>query len=72
MPLLSSGHDQKAEGRAIVVLVVLIAAHVALLAAGGTWRTMGLILVAVDSISALFVVGAIREFRKLDKKKDSH
>jgi len=63
---------RKRKGVLIVVLVVLIAAHVALLAAGGTWRTMGLILVAVDSISALFVVGAIREFRKLDKKKDSH
>ena len=56
----------------LIVVVVLIAAHVALFAAGGNWRTMGLVLVAVDAISALFVVGAIREFRKLDEKKDSH
>jgi len=55
----------------VVVVVVLIAAHVALFAAGGSWRTMGLVLVAVDAISALFVAGAIREFRKLDEKKDS-
>ena len=63
---------RKRTGVLIVVVVVLIAAHVALFAAGGNWRTMGLVLVAVDAISALFVVGAIREFRKLDEKKDSH
>ena len=56
----------------LILVVVLIAAHVALFAAGGNWRTMGLVPVAVDAISALFVVGAIREFRKLDEKKDSH
>jgi hypothetical protein len=36
---------------------------------GGNWRTLGLILVVVDVISALFIVGAIREFRKLDEKQ---
>jgi len=53
-----------------VVLVVAIAVHGALFASGGNWRSMGLILVAVDIVSALFVVGAIQEFRKLDQKKD--
>jgi len=56
----------------IVVLVVAVAAHVALFASGGNWRTMGLVLIGVDAISVLFVVGAIREFRKLDEKKDSN
>lgn len=55
-----------------VVLVIAVAGHVALFASGGSWRTMGLILVAVDVISGLFVVGAIQEFRKLDQKKDSN
>jgi len=63
---------RKRTGVLIVVVVVLIAAHVALFAAGGNWRTVGLVLVAVDAISGLFVLGAIREFRKLDEKKDSH
>ncbi|MGC2324812.1 MAG: hypothetical protein WA463_19410 [Terriglobales bacterium] len=56
----------------IVVLVIAMAAHVALFAAGGNWRTLGFVLVAVDVISALFIVGAIREFRKLDEKQDSN
>jgi len=30
-----------------------------------------MILIAVDVVAALFVLGAIREFRKLDEKKDS-
>jgi len=55
----------------IVVLAIAIAGHVVLFASGGSWRTMGLILVAVDVISVLFVVGAIQEFKKLDQKKDS-
>jgi membrane protein YdbS with pleckstrin-like domain len=56
----------------IVVLVIAIAAHIALLAGGSNWRTVGFVLVAVDVISALFIVGAIREFRKLDVKQDSN
>jgi hypothetical protein len=56
----------------IVVLVVAMAAQAALFAAGGNWRTLGFVLVAVDVISALFIVGAIREFRKLDEKQDSN
>ena len=56
----------------IAVLGVAIAAHIALFARGGKWRTVGFILVAVDIISALFVLGAIREFRKLDEKKDAN
>ncbi len=54
----------------IVVLAVVIALHVALFTAGGDWRTMGLVLVAVDVVSIFFVLGAIREFRKLDEKKE--
>ena len=60
----------KRKGLLIAVLAVAAAGHIALFAAGGNWRTAGLVLVAVDCISALFVVGAIREFRKLDEKKD--
>lgn len=52
----------------IVVLVIVIAVHVALFAAGGQWRTVGLILIAVDIVGSLVVVGALREFRKLDEK----
>jgi hypothetical protein len=37
-------------------------------ARGGRWRTLGYILLAVDAVSLLIVVGAIREFRKLDEK----
>jgi hypothetical protein len=55
----------------IIVLAVAIAAHIALFAVGGNWRTMGMILIAVDVVSVLFVLGAVREFRKLDEKKDS-
>ena len=52
-----------------VVLAIVIAAHILLFTMGGNWRTLGLILVVVDVISALFIVGAIREFRKLDEKQ---
>lgn len=54
----------------IAVLVAAIAAHIALFAAGGSWRTLGFIFVAVDVFSALFVVAAIRQFRKLDERQD--
>jgi len=43
--------------------------NVALFAAGGQWRTVGLILIAVDIVGSLFVVGAVREFKKLDEKE---
>jgi len=52
-----------------IVLVIVVAAHVALFAAGGQWRTVGLILIAVDIVGSLFVVGALREFKKLDEKE---
>jgi len=55
----------------IIVLSGAIAAHIALFAVGGNWRTLGMILVAVDVVSVLLVLGAIREFRKLDEKRDS-
>lgn len=54
----------------IIVLAVVIAAHIALFVVGGNWRTLGMILIAVDVVSVLFVLGAIREFRRLDEKKD--
>lgn len=53
----------------IIVLAVAIGVHIALFAAGGQWRTVGIILVAVDVVGSLFVVGAIREFKKLDEKE---
>ena len=62
---------RKRKGLLIIVLGVVIAAHIALFAVGGHWRTLGMILIAVDVVSVLFVLGAIREFRKLDEKKDS-
>ena len=51
-----------------VVLVVVVAIHVWLFAAGGSYRTAGMILVGVDVVSGLFIVGAMREFRKLDQR----
>lgn len=33
---------------------------------------MGMVLVAVDVVSGLLVLGAIREFNELDEKKESH
>lgn len=51
-----------------VVLLIVIAGHLALFIAGGTWRTLGVALVAVDAISAWFVFAALRELRKMDKE----
>ena len=51
-----------------VILVVLVGIHVALFAAGGTWRTMGLALIGVDLFSAWFVFGMVREMKKLDRQ----
>ena len=62
---------RKRKALLIIVLALAIAPHTALFAAGGYWHTMGMILIAVDVVSVLFVLGAIREFRKLDEKKDS-
>ena len=53
----------------IIVLAVAIGVHIALFVAGGQWRTVGIVLVAVDVVGSLFVVGAIREFKKLDEKE---
>jgi hypothetical protein len=51
-----------------IVLVVLVGVHVALFAAGGTWRTMGLALIGIDVFSAWFVFAAVREMKKLDRQ----
>jgi hypothetical protein len=53
------------------VVAVLLGLHAALFAAGGSWRTMGLVLVGVDIVSGLFVLGAVREFKKLDAQTNS-
>ena len=53
----------------LLILSVVLGAHVALFLAGGSWRTLGLALVGVDAFSAWFVIGAIRETRKLEKKE---
>jgi len=54
----------------VVILLVVIAGHVALFVTGGTWRRLGLGLVVVDVISAWFVFAAVREMRKLDKENN--
>jgi hypothetical protein len=51
-----------------VIVVLLIGIHVALFAAGGTWRTMGLALIGVDLFSAWFVFGVVREMKRLDQQ----
>jgi hypothetical protein len=51
-----------------IVLAVVLAAHIALFAADGSWRTLGKVLIVVDVVSIWFVMGAIREFKKLDEK----
>jgi len=48
------------------IVAVLVGVHAALFAAGGSWCTVGLVLVGVDIVSGLFVAGAVREFKKLD------
>jgi hypothetical protein len=49
------------------VLTIVVGAHIALFAAGGTWRRAGFALLAVDVVSAWFVFAAVREVRNLDK-----
>jgi hypothetical protein len=53
-----------------IVLVVLVGVHVALFAAGGTWRTMGLALIGIDVFSAWFVFAAVREMKKIDRQDE--
>ena len=48
-----------------VILTIAIAGHIALFAAGGSLRRMGIALVIVDVVSGLFVIGAVRGMRKL-------
>jgi hypothetical protein len=50
-----------------VALAVVVVLHIILFAAGGRWRTLGKVLVAVDVLSAWFVIVALRETRKLEK-----
>jgi hypothetical protein len=52
----------------LIILTVLVAAHVALFVAGGSYRTLAEVLLVVDVVSAFFILGAVKEFRKLDQK----
>ncbi len=52
----------------IIVLAVVIAGHVSLFAAGGSWRTAGIVLVVVDLVTGFMLIGGIQEFKKLEKK----
>ncbi len=52
----------------LVILLVFVAVHVALFAEGGTWKTLGLVLLALDAFSGWFLFAAIRESRKLDQQ----
>ena len=53
----------------VLVLAAILAGHVALFAAGGSWRRLGMILVGVDVVSAALVARALRQFRKLDREE---
>ena len=64
MPALSN----KKKIALLVILTVVVAAHVALFVAGGSYRTLAEVLLVVDVVSAFFIVGAVKEFRKLDQK----
>jgi hypothetical protein len=54
-----------------IVLVIVVAGHGALFVAGGSYKTLAEVLLVVDVVSGFFIVGAVREFRKLDEKKES-
>jgi len=54
----------------LIVLAIVVAAHVALFMAGGSYKTLAEVLLVVDVVSAFFIVGAVREFKKLDEKKE--
>jgi len=51
-----------------LILAVVIAGHVWLFAAGGSWRTAGIVLVVGDVITGWIVMGAVQEFKKAEKK----
>ncbi len=51
-----------------IILAVVIAGHLGLFAAGGSWRTAGIVLVVVDVITGFMLVGAVQEFKKAEKK----
>ena len=55
----------------VIILAVVLAGHVALFAAGGTWRTAGIALLVVDVVSGWFILGGLHEFRKAAEEKDS-
>jgi hypothetical protein len=52
----------------IIILTFVIAGHICLFAAGGSWRTAGIALLAVDLVTGFMVIGALQEFRKMEKK----
>jgi hypothetical protein len=54
-----------------LILLIVVAGHVALFVAGGSYKTLAEVLLVVDVVSAFFIVGAVREFKKLDEKKES-
>ncbi len=51
-----------------IILTVVIAGHVLLFAAGGSWRTAGIVLLVVDVMTGFMLIGAVQEFRKMEKK----
>ncbi len=51
-----------------IILTFVIAGHIWLFAAGGSWRTAGIALLAVDVVTGFMVFGALQEFRKMEKK----
>jgi len=60
--------NQKKKLILVLIIGILVALHVGLFAAGGKWRKMSLVLLVVDAVSALLVIGAVKEARKLEKK----
>ncbi len=54
----------------LVVLGIVAAGHIALFRAAGVYRRLAEVLIIVDVLSLWFVAGAVREFKKLDDKKN--
>ena len=52
----------------MIILTLIVAGHVVLFAAGGSWRTAGIALLVVDLLTGFMVIGAVQEFRKMEKK----